>query len=289
MNSTNKKSPGARGVSQPFKQREAQGPQFKPVVAQLKTGVSAQSIKQPVAPPVYRPQAAPKVLQTKKSSVPKPDAGGAPRTPVAPAVYRPEARKIVQPKASSQLLKPLTAPPVRSSIPRRFLSVIQRAEASKPKGKALPPPTPEELAEAEHEFFNLGAGQFNLEARDDDPNSVINFATSKISGVLYSWLQSIDTASRTFKKYRSRKTRDTATTKRWVLDLPIDLSYVYDGGGRAHEVVLDIHFSGAKPTGVGSCWVKGVGGRNSAVRSQECPALNRLYDVWLAGYTGKKW
>jgi hypothetical protein len=167
--------------------------------------------------------------------------------------------------------------------------VIQRAEEAKPRGKALPPPTAEELAQAEHEFFNLGAGQFDLEAKPGDPNSAINFATSRISGVLYSWLESIDTAGRTFKKFRSKKTRDTATTKRWVLDIPIDLSYVYDGGGRAHDVVLDIHFAGGDPTGVGSCWVKGVGGRNSAVRSQECPALNRLYDVWLVGYKAGKW
>lgn len=67
--------------------------------------------KTPVAPPVYRPQATPKVLQTKKSSTPtaqsvqrpaqKPAQTPAqkPRQPVAPPVYRPEAKKIVQPKA----------------------------------------------------------------------------------------------------------------------------------------------------------------------------------------------
>ena len=157
------------------------------------------------------------------------------------------------------------------------------------KPRALPPPTAAELAEAENEFFNLGAGQFNLEAKPGDLNSAINFANGKISGVLYSWLQAIDTAGCTFTKFNSRKTRDTASTKRWVLDIPIDLSYVYAGGRSEHNVILDIHFAAGDPTGVGSCWIQGVGGRFAAVRSQECPALTRLYDVWLAGYNADRW
>ena len=99
MNSTNKKPPGARGIPQPFNRQAGHGPQFKPAVAQLKTAVSAQSVKRPVAPPVYRPQQAPKVLQTKSSSAQRPSAGQAPRRPVAPPVYRPEAKKLFLPKA----------------------------------------------------------------------------------------------------------------------------------------------------------------------------------------------
>lgn len=281
MNPTNKKPPGARGVPQPFKQRETKVPQFKPVVAQLKTGVPTPGSNRPVAPPVYRPQPVPRVLQAKKSLLAKPPAGQTPRSPVAPPVYRPEAGKLVQRKANSQLLKPS---PARS----RFVSVIQRAEEAKPRGRALPPPTAEELAQAEHEFFNLGAGQYSREAKAGDPDSEYNYGKSEISGILYSFLQSIDTSSRTFTKFRNRKTPDSASTKRWVLDLSVDLANI-PGGRREHAVVLDIHFDNGEPTGVGSCWVQGVGGRDSAVRSQECPALNRLYDVWLAGYRADRW
>jgi hypothetical protein len=62
----------------------------------------------PVAPPVYRPQPVPKVLQAKSSS--KGDQAG--RKSVAPPVYRPEAKKIVQPKAVSPQRKSPAGPPV---------------------------------------------------------------------------------------------------------------------------------------------------------------------------------
>src|SRR5262245_1816958 len=69
------------------------------------------NLKQPTAPPVYRPQPVPRVLQTKNSSSPK--AISPPRrSPTAPPVYRPEAKKIVQPKAISPPRKTPPAPPV---------------------------------------------------------------------------------------------------------------------------------------------------------------------------------
>src|SRR5215510_3605899 len=73
--------------------------QFKAVVAQLKTGVSVQSIKRPVAPPVYRPQPVPKVLQTKSSLPPRPHS--VPQQPIAPPVYRPEQKRITQLKTAT--------------------------------------------------------------------------------------------------------------------------------------------------------------------------------------------
>jgi hypothetical protein len=96
MDSTNKKPTGARGITQPSKRPEVPAPHAKPTVAQLKTGMSAQSIKQPVAPPVYRPQQAQRTLQTKSAAALTPQAGQAQRQPVAVPVYRPEANKIVQ-------------------------------------------------------------------------------------------------------------------------------------------------------------------------------------------------
>jgi hypothetical protein len=94
--------------------------QLKTVAAPAKPVVSAQSVKRPVAPPVYRPQAGPnavlrktpvappvyrpqqtpKVLQKKSALTPIPQNGQARgHTPLAPPVYRPDAKKILQPKA----------------------------------------------------------------------------------------------------------------------------------------------------------------------------------------------
>jgi len=89
MNPPNKKPPGTRAIPQPFNRPVGHAPHFKPVVAQLKTPVSAQSAKRPVAPPVYRPQAVPKVMQLKTSN------GIAnSKLPVAPPVYRPSPRPV---------------------------------------------------------------------------------------------------------------------------------------------------------------------------------------------------
>lgn len=141
MKSINKISPGASGILQQVNRQGGQAPQLKSVVAQPKTGVSAQSFKRPVAPPVYRPQATPKaaqpkmahdalngkppvappvfrpqevprVLQAKNPPVQSPSASPAPRQPFAPSVYRLDAKKLIQPKAISQLRQSPTAPPV---------------------------------------------------------------------------------------------------------------------------------------------------------------------------------
>jgi hypothetical protein len=129
--SSNKKAFPARQGPQPFNRQVNAAPQFRPAVAQLKTPVSAQSSKNPVAPPVYRPQSAsnvllrktanhvvtrkppaappvyrpqqtPKVLQKKSALSPNPPPKQARvPTPSAPPVYRPVAKKILQPKTSS--------------------------------------------------------------------------------------------------------------------------------------------------------------------------------------------
>jgi hypothetical protein len=127
MNSTNKKAPGARGVPQPFNRPSGHAPQHKPVVAQLKTGVSTQSVKRPAAPPPYRPQQAPKVLQTKSSSSQWPQAGQASRQPAAPLAYRPEPKNLIQPKAISQERMSPIAPPVYRSQPQQV-----NAQSSQP-------------------------------------------------------------------------------------------------------------------------------------------------------------
>lgn len=138
----NRKSFPARGVPQPFNLLAGSARQFKPVVAQLKTPVSAQSIKRPVEPPVYRPQPTPKVaqrkmatdagnrkppiappvyrpqvpkvLQTKSSSPSSPHVSQVPRRPITPPVYRPQPNKIVQPQAISSQRKSTTPPQLQN-------------------------------------------------------------------------------------------------------------------------------------------------------------------------------
>jgi hypothetical protein len=84
----------------------------KSSAVQLKSKAAAHNGKRPVAPPVYRPQQAPKVLQTKSALNSGAQVNQATRKPVAPPVYRPEAKKVVQPKAISPQRKTPTAPPV---------------------------------------------------------------------------------------------------------------------------------------------------------------------------------
>src|SRR5215204_1802240 len=80
--------------------------------AQPKMANGTMNRRPPVAPAPYRPQPAPKVLQTKSSLIQRPQPEQAPRRPVAPPVYRPEQKKIVQSKVFSQRRIRATAPPV---------------------------------------------------------------------------------------------------------------------------------------------------------------------------------
>ena len=85
-------------------------------VMQPKTTQAAQGEKPPVSPPVYGPQAAPRVLQTKSSSAQNPHAGQAPRQPVAPPVYRPYlGQKAVQSKMASPA-QPTRKQPLAPSV-----------------------------------------------------------------------------------------------------------------------------------------------------------------------------
>lgn len=125
---------------------------LKPGVAQLKSVSSTTAAMRPVAPPVYRPQPVPKVLQAKMNVAYQPSASS-PRAPVAPAVYRPlptpkalQTKMAVapQPRKDNSPRRPV-APPVynpkvtttgkskpvvqpKSALPAR--AVIQRAEKS---------------------------------------------------------------------------------------------------------------------------------------------------------------
>ena len=126
MNSTGKKSQKARAeIPRPLNRPAGHASQFKPVVAQLKTSPSAPSVKRPVAPPVYKPQAQPPVAQ-RKAAQPK-------TSPAGPNVYRPQpVPKCLQMKAAT------TAPKIgkqqpSANISRKPSSALQRKTAATKK------------------------------------------------------------------------------------------------------------------------------------------------------------
>ena len=131
---SNKKPTSVRGIAPPFNRPAGHVHGMKPVVAQLKTAVPAQNINRPVAPPAYRPQPTPKVLQRKQSSS-APQSVQTPRQPVAPPVYRPEAKKLVQMKTAS----PQRKPPIASPVYRPEQKGVAQAKMSMPR---TPPKSP---------------------------------------------------------------------------------------------------------------------------------------------------
>lgn len=117
MRPTNKKTPGP--------------------VAQLKTGVPAQSNKRPVAPPVYRPQPVPKVLQTKSALPQSRNTNQTPRQTVVPVVQRKEPTKNIRvaqlhPATAAKVARPLSAPPNAGRGAPFAMRVIQRSESKMP-------------------------------------------------------------------------------------------------------------------------------------------------------------
>jgi hypothetical protein len=87
--------------------------QRKAALVQTPSGVLAK--RAPVAPPVYRPKQAPAPVQAKMAQQGQPSsAGGTPRRPVAPPVYHPQQKKTVQPKmgAPAQARKAAKTQPV---------------------------------------------------------------------------------------------------------------------------------------------------------------------------------
>lgn len=135
-----------------------------PVVAQLNTGVTALSIMRPVAPPVYRPQPLPKVLQTKKAIGYNPHARQSPRPPVAPPSYRPQplprvlqTKKFGTPQLMFEARKPPVAPPVYRPQPtpavlQRKAAVVPRIPAQPVAKSRSPEPVRRQIDGAPHRF-----------------------------------------------------------------------------------------------------------------------------------------
>jgi hypothetical protein len=112
MNSKKKSTP-ASSQTRPA----GTGRLFKAPTVQLKTRVSAQSIKHPIAPPVYRPQATPKAAQPKMAN------GAVNRgSSIAPRVH--------QPQHGPKVLAAKVAAPWISRQPSNFRGTIQQTPAS---------------------------------------------------------------------------------------------------------------------------------------------------------------
>ena len=120
-----RKSTTTRGAPLPFTRQARHTPQFKSVIAQPKIGVTAQSVRQPAAPPVYRPQQLPKVLQTKSALPQNAQSGKAQSYPVASQVHRSEGMKTGQPKTTTAQSSPLRKLPVAPAIHRPQAGSIQ--------------------------------------------------------------------------------------------------------------------------------------------------------------------
>lgn len=97
----------------------------------------SQATPKAAAPPVYRPQPVPKVLQTKRSAIQIPPAGQDSRQPIAPPVYRPEAKKIVQLKAVSPLRKLPSPPPAYRPEAKKISP--QRSQPTAPRANLRGP------------------------------------------------------------------------------------------------------------------------------------------------------
>jgi hypothetical protein len=104
-----------------------------PRIVQPKMPTVSQKPRQPVAPPVYRPQAVPKVLQKKTLQNHASQSAQAGRQPVAPPVYRPQpVPKVLQTKQTAyqptnQTKRAPVAPRVYS--PQPIPRVLQRKVA----------------------------------------------------------------------------------------------------------------------------------------------------------------
>lgn len=104
------------------------GKSYKPGVAQPKMIMASQTKKPPAAPPVYRPQPAPKVLQAKAET--SGNLAGTIRTPTsrktpqAPLAYRPQpAPKVLQTKSATAK----TATPQRAGLKPKSAGATPRA------------------------------------------------------------------------------------------------------------------------------------------------------------------
>lgn len=147
MNSTNKKTLAVRTIPQSLNRQAGRGPQTKPAIAQLKTAVSAQTVKRSSVSARLAPAVTPQAVQPKMAN------GTLMRkAPVAPPVYHPQATKIAQPKGIVlQRPSPVKPVPVR---PPRITAPLMGAAIQRALARVAEAPNIESIAKA---FPILGA------------------------------------------------------------------------------------------------------------------------------------
>jgi hypothetical protein len=116
----------------------------RPAVAQPKTAAPFQKPRPPVAPPVYRPQPTPKVLQRKSANnQPQPGASQPRRAPAAPPPYRPQPRPPALQRKSHPQAPPVyrPQPPPKVLQPKTALELNQqlRSGVAQPPARVLQP------------------------------------------------------------------------------------------------------------------------------------------------------
>ena len=107
--------------------------------------VGVSNIKRPVAPPVYRPQPVPKVLQTKKINQPPAPVPANHKGVTAPRAYRPQpVPRVLQTKsARPQSLPVKPALPNRTPVaPAKSTSVVQRTPDKRVPSRSVQPARP---------------------------------------------------------------------------------------------------------------------------------------------------
>lgn len=141
MNPPNMRPTQANGARQQSEWPVGRTRPFVPGVAQTKSAAPARGVGRPDAPPAYRPQPVPKVLQRKAASTQRPP-NPTKSAPSAPPVYSPHpqpkvlqrTKAVTEPQPNPQVQRRPVAPPVYRPHPAP--AVLQRKAAGTPRTQA---------------------------------------------------------------------------------------------------------------------------------------------------------
>jgi hypothetical protein len=117
------------------------------IVPQPKSGASQPKANHRTAPPVYRPQPTPRVLQTKAARTDRPQTAQPKHTPIAPPVYRPQPvpkvlqakQAVAQPSTRGQSTARPVAPPAYRPQPLPSCLQTKTARSNQPPNARLKP------------------------------------------------------------------------------------------------------------------------------------------------------
>ncbi|HJR08851.1 MAG TPA: hypothetical protein VJ842_16445 [Pyrinomonadaceae bacterium] len=239
---------------------------YKPNVMQPKAAQASQSNRQPVAPPVYRPQTVPKAVQPKVASAARPQA----KQPAALPVYRPQPLpKVLQTKmaAQGQVAKPTAPPAYRAQATPRVLQT--KASQSKSPEKSVMPPASSRTIQRTRDRRVIQL-QVNSGIADKGSLTAGNWAamlqTSALNTYLWKHAPSI--------KAGQGVNKDTYELI-WTDAIEFNDGTKGDLHMHMHEGVLDIdHLAG------GGAWVDG-GAVNHGQNFGQITKLNKTCVAWI--------